>query len=57
MKQMQIIMYVMPLMLMFVLNSYPAGLTYYYFLSNIVTFSMQLGIRKSVNYEAILAKI
>jgi YidC/Oxa1 family membrane protein insertase len=57
MKQMQVIMYVMPLMFMFVLNSYPAGLTYYYFLSNIVTFSMQWGIRKSVNDEAILAKI
>ena len=57
MKQMQIIMYVMPLMFMFVLNSYPAGLTYYYFLSNIVTCSMQWGIRKSVNDEAILAKI
>ena len=57
MKQMQIFMYVMPLMFMFVLNSYPAGLTYYYFLSNIVTFSMQWGIRKSVNDEAILAKI
>ena len=57
MKQMQIIMYVMQLMFMFVLNSYPAGLTYYYFLSNIVTFSMQWGIRKSVNDEAILAKI
>jgi len=57
MKQMQIIMYVMPLMFMFVLNSYPAGLTYYYFLSNIVTFGMQWGIRKSVDDEAILAKI
>ena len=57
MKQMQIIMYVMPLMFMFVLNSYPAGLTYYYFLSNIVTFAMQWGIRRSVNDEAILAKI
>ncbi|MCH1534387.1 MAG: membrane protein insertase YidC [Schleiferiaceae bacterium] len=57
MKQMQIIMYVMPLMFMFVLNSYPAGLTYYYFLSNIITFAMQWGIRRSVNDEAILAKI
>ena len=57
MKQMQIIMYVMPLMFMFVLNSYPAGLTYYYFLSNIVTFGMQWGIRKSVDDDAILAKI
>ena len=57
MKQMQVIMYLMPLIFMFVLNSYPAGLTYYYFLSNIVTFGMQWAIRRSVNDEAILAKI
>ena len=57
MKQMRVIMYLMPLMFMFVLNSYPSGLTYYYFLSNIVTFSMQWGIRKTVNDEAILAKL
>lgn len=57
MKQMRTIMYLMPLMFMFVLNSFPSGLTYYYFVSNIVTFAMQWGIRKSVNDEAILAKI
>lgn len=57
MKQMQVIMYLMPLIFMFVLNSYPAGLTYYYFLSNIVTFGMQWAIRRSLNDEAILAKI
>ena len=57
MKQMRVIMYLMPLMFMFVLNSFPSGLTYYYFLSNIVTFSMQWGIRKTLNDDAILAKI
>jgi YidC/Oxa1 family membrane protein insertase len=57
MKQMRTIMYLMPLMFMFVLNSFPSGLTYYYFVSNIVTFAMQWGIRKSVNDEVILAKI
>ena len=57
MKQMRVIMYLMPLMFMFVLNSFPSGLTYYYFLSNIITFSMQWGIRKTVNDDAILAKI
>lgn len=57
MKQMQVIMYLMPLIFMFVLNSYPAGLTYYYFLSNIVTFGMQWAIRRSLNDEAILATI
>jgi len=44
-------------MFMFVLNSFPSGLTYYYFLSNIVTFSMQWGIRKTLNDDLILAKI
>lgn len=57
MKQLRVIMYIMPLMFMFVLNSFPSGLTYYYFLSNIITFTMQWGIRKTVNDEAILAKI
>ena len=57
MKQMRVIMYLMPLMFMFVLNSFPSGLTYYYFVSNIVTFSMQFGIRKTLNDDAILAKI
>lgn len=57
MKQMRVIMYLMPLMFMFVLNSFPSGLTYYYFLSNITTFSMQWGIRKTVNDDAVLAKI
>jgi len=57
MKQMRVIMYLMPLMFMFVLNSFPSGLTYYYFLSNIVTFSMQWGIRKTLNDDLILAKI
>ena len=57
MKQMRVIMYLMPLMFMFVLNSFPSGLTYYYFLSNIITFSMQWGIRKTVNDDAVLAKI
>ncbi len=57
MKQMRVIMYLMPLMFMFVLNSFPSGLTYYYFLSNIVTFTMQWGIRKTLNDDLILAKI
>lgn len=57
MKQLRVIMYLMPLMFMFVLNSFPSGLTYYYFLSNIITFTMQWGIRKTINDEAILAKI
>merc|ERR1712087_853853 len=33
--------YLMPLMFFFVLNSYSAGLTFYYFVSNLVTISQQ----------------
>lgn len=45
--------YVMPLMFMFVLNSFPAGLTFYYFVSNVVTIAQQLIIRKFVNEDKI----
>lgn len=45
--------YIMPLMFMFVLNSFPAGLTFYYFVSNVVTIAQQLVIRKFVDEEKI----
>lgn len=45
--------YVMPLMFMFVLNSFPAGLTFYYFVSNIVTIAQQLLIKRFVNEDKI----
>jgi len=47
--------YVFPLMFMFVLNSFPAGLTFYYFISNVVTIAQQLIIRRSVNDTKIRA--
>jgi len=40
-----------------VLNSFPAGLNYYYFLSALFTFLTQLVIRTMVNDEKILAKL
>ena len=45
--------YIMPVMFMFILNSYPAGLTFYYFVSNIVTFAQQYIIRQFVDEEKI----
>ena len=45
--------YLMPLIFMFVLNSFPAALSYYYFLSNIVTFGQQAVIRRFVNEDKI----
>lgn len=47
--------YVFPLMFMFVLNSYPAGLTFYYFVSNIVTITQQQLIRRFVDEDKIKA--
>lgn len=47
--------YVFPLMFMFVLNSYPAGLTFYYFVSNVVTIAQQQLIRRFVDEKKIRA--
>jgi YidC/Oxa1 family membrane protein insertase len=45
MQQMKIMMYVMPIVFLGVLNSYSAGLNYYYFLSNVVSILIYLAIR------------
>lgn len=49
--------YVMPVIFMFVLNSYSSGLSFYYFVSNIVTFSQQTLIRRFVDDEKIRAQL
>ncbi|WP_338761173.1 membrane protein insertase YidC [Bernardetia sp. ABR2-2B] len=54
----KVMMYGMPVMFMFVLNSFPAGLTLYYVTSNLVTLAQTLTIRKFfVNEEKIRAKL
>ncbi len=45
--------YMMPVVFMFVLNSFPAALSFYYFVSNIVSFGQQALIRKFVDEEKI----
>lgn len=45
----------MPLIFMFVLNSFAAGLSFYYFISNLVTFAQQAIIRKFVDEDKIKA--
>lgn len=50
---MKTISYIMPVTFLFFLNSFPAGLTYYYFLSNIITFGQQTVIRRFVDDEKI----
>jgi YidC/Oxa1 family membrane protein insertase len=55
--QMKYIGYIMPVIFLGVLNSYPAGLNYYYFLANLMTFGQQFLIRKMVDDEKIHALI
>ncbi len=54
---MKYIMYGMPVMLLFWFNSYSAGLSYYYLLANVITFSQQFLIRRTLDDDAIHAKL
>lgn len=49
--------YFMPIIFMFVLNSYSSGLSFYYFISNIITFGQQAVIRKFVDEDKIREKL
>lgn len=50
-------MYIMPVMFMLILNKFPAGLTYYYFLANMITFGQNLITKRFIDEEAILKKL
>jgi YidC/Oxa1 family membrane protein insertase len=50
---MKTVTYLMPIMFLFVLNSFSAGLTFYYFISNLVTFGQQAVIRRFIDEEKI----
>ncbi|ALL05351.1 preprotein translocase YidC [Pedobacter sp. PACM 27299] len=51
--QMKYIGYIMPIIFLGVLNSYPSGLNYYYFLANMLTFAQQFMIKSMVDDEKI----
>ena len=55
--QMKYIGYITPIIFFGVLNSYPSGLNYYYFLANMLTFAQQYIIRMFVNDDKIHARI
>jgi YidC/Oxa1 family membrane protein insertase len=55
--QMKYIGYFMPIIFLGVLNDYASGLTWYYFVSNIITFSQQFIIRRMVDDEKLKAQI
>jgi len=50
-------MYFMPIIFLGVFNNYASGLSYYYFLANMITFGQQFLIRNSLNDEKIHALI
>ncbi len=54
---MKTVQYVMPVMFLFFLNNYAAGLTYYYFLSNIASFGQIALFRKFVDDDKIKQKL
>lgn len=47
--------YMMPVIFMFMLNSFSAGLSFYYFVSNLVTFAQQAIIKRFVDEDKIKA--
>ncbi len=57
MPGMKTMMYIMPVMFMFILNNFSAGLTYYYFLANVITLGQNLVFKSFTDEEKILKKI
>ena len=57
MAQMKWMMYLMPIMFLGFFNNYAAGLSYYYFLANMFTFSQQYFMKKFIDEDAILRQL
>ncbi|MDE6329012.1 MAG: membrane protein insertase YidC [Duncaniella sp.] len=57
MPGMKWMMYLMPVMFLFIFNNYAAGLSYYYFLSLLITIAMTFIFRKLVSEDKMRAKM
>jgi YidC/Oxa1 family membrane protein insertase len=57
MPGMQTMMYIMPVMFMFILNKFSAGLTYYYFLANMITFGQNYLFNYFIDEDELLKKL
>ena len=57
MPGMKTMMYLMPVMFLFILNNYSSGLSYYYFLANLITIGQTYIIRSFVDEDKIRAKL
>jgi YidC/Oxa1 family membrane protein insertase len=54
---MKMMMYMMPIMFMLILNNFSAGLTYYYFLANMLTYGQNMLSKRFINADAVLATL
>jgi len=57
MPGMKNMMYIMPVLFLGIFNNYAAGLSYYYFLANIITFLQMYLFKYAINEEKLLKKI
>jgi YidC/Oxa1 family membrane protein insertase len=57
MPGMKTMMYIMPVMFMLILNSFSAGLTYYYFLANVITIGQNYLFKFFIDEEDVLKKL
>lgn len=57
MPGMKYMLYFMPFMFMFILNSYSSGLSYYYFLANVITIGQTYLIRQFIDEDKVRAQI
>jgi YidC/Oxa1 family membrane protein insertase len=54
---MKMMMYMMPIMFMLILNNFSAGLTYYYFLANMITYGQNMLSKRFINAGDVLATL
>ena len=57
MPGMKTMMYLMPIMFLGIFNSYASGLSYYYFLANVITFGQMFVFRYAINENKLRAQI
>lgn len=57
MKGMQSMMYIMPIMFLFIFNNYSSGLSYYYFIATLITILQTWLIRRYMHDEKLLKQI
>jgi YidC/Oxa1 family membrane protein insertase len=54
---MKLMMYMMPVMFMLILNNFSSGLTYYYFLANMITYGQNIISKRFINADKVLATL